>query len=300
MARDRDGKYYRKFEGPAPEPPDATMEEVAAIAAGAGLTASAPLPVPEEIGTEPSGGDELSDEEYEAQRQRLLQPEGTVVGPDLAPPDVMTRLTTALESLNKRSDEAGTSGQVAQAIVMMAAAIEKLNAGQMQAAQLQADMHRRVTRPENNFPPLISAFNLRGDKDFPRPELKCPMFIPWPVEAEANTREETELLNLLEPGEFMVTRGDRSKVKITVTIIRKLDSDAPSQLAVNHETAFNNDNHKQMPHDWIRQLAMANPKTRQAAANVVTMEEEQALILAGKLNDGTYPAQGQRLVSVGE
>jgi hypothetical protein len=211
-------------------------------------------------------------------------------------------MTAALESLEKRAAAAseGDNTTIAQAMVMIAQAIEGMKATQLQAAQIQADMQRRVTRPENAFPPMLSTYNPRGDKDFPRPPLKCPMLIPWPVEADAHTREEIQLLNLLEPGEFMITRTDRSKVKLTVTIARKLDSEEPSQLSVNHETAFNNDNHKQMPHDWIRQLAMANPKTRAAAANVITMDEEVALIAAKKFNDGRLALEGERLVSVGE
>ena len=292
-------RTYRRGDTPLPEPAEPTMEDIAALAANAGLGAHDEMP--EEIGTEPSGGDELSEEELEAQRQRIeAQAAGRVVGPDLEPPNLMERLTAALEGLGKREADAGANSQVASAMVMLAEALQGLKAGQMQAAQLQADMQRRVTRPENNFPPNISSFNPRGDKDFPRPALKCPMLIPWPVEAEAHTREELELLNLLEPGEFMITRTDRSKVKLTVNIARKLDSEEPSQLAVNHETAFNNDNHKQMPHDWIRQLAMANPKTRAAAANVITMDEEVALIAARKFNDGRQAAEGEKLVSVGE
>jgi hypothetical protein len=297
MARRPDGTYYRRGEGPAPEDTkEWTAEEVAALAAEAGLGAhDAP---PAEIGVEPTGGDELSEEELLAQEKRLRgEDEGRVVGPNLAPPDLMERLTAALESLSKREADAGANSQVAAAMVLLAESLQGLRTGQMQAAQLTADMQRRVTRPENAFPPNISAYNPRGDKDFPRPQLKCQMLIPWPVEAEAHTREEIELLNLLEAGEFVITRSDRSKLKLTVAIARKLDSDEPSQLSVNHETGFNNDNHKMLPHDWIRQLVMANPKTKAAAANVLTTEEEIALIAAGKLNDGTL---AERCVSVGE
>lgn len=299
MARRKDGTYYRIGEEPDPER-EPTMEEIAAVAASAGLGAHEAI-TEEPIGVAPSGGDELSEEELEAQRQRYeAQAAGAVVGPDLVPPNLMERLTAALESLGKREADAGASSQVAAAMVLLAEALTGLRTGQMEAAKMQADMQRRVTRPENNFPPNISAYNMRGDKDFPRPQLKCPMLIPWPVEQEANTREEIELLNLLEPGEFMITRTDRSKVKLTVNIARKLDSDEPSQLSINHETAFNNDNHKQLPHDWIRQLGMANPKTRAAVANVITMEEEYVLIQARKFNDGRLAAEGERLVSVGE
>jgi hypothetical protein len=294
MARRPDGTYYRRGEGPAPEDTkEWTAEEVAALAAEAGLGAhDAP---PAEIGTAPSGGDELTEEELLAQQERLAG--GRVIGPDLAPPDLMERLTSALESLSKREADAGANSQVAAAMVLLAESLQGLRTGQMQAAQLTADMQRRVTRPENNFPPNLSAYNPRGDKDFPRPPLKCPMLIPWPVEQEAHTREEIELLNLLEAGEFVITRSDRSKLKLTVAIARKLDSEEPSQLSVNHETGFNNDNHKQLPHDWIRQLVSANPKTKAAAANVLTMEEEILLIAAHKLNDGTV---AERYVSVGE
>ena len=272
---------------------DPTIEEIAAIA-GVG-EAVPPLDVP--IGIAPSGGDELTDEEIERRNREFEL--GRVVGPDIGSPDLMERMTKALEGLNERKEATENNQQFVAVIAMLADAINGLRTGQMQAAQLQADMQRRVTRPENAFPPQISKFNPRGDKDFPRPQLKCPMEIPWPVEQEAHTREEIELLNLIEAGEWMVTRSDRSKVKMVVTIARKLDSDVPSKLTILHDTAFNNDNHKLMPYDWIRQLVMANPKTKAAGAAVITMEEEEALIAARKFNDGTLAREDQHVVSVG-
>ena len=287
-----------------------TPEEIAAIAVAMGVTGT--LPNVAEVGQSPSGMTE-SDDEAAAHQARIWQREREAMAPPplagipvgeavLSPDEFQSRMLKALENLNARKDDAGVNSAVATAMMMLAEALQGLKQTTLDAARMQADMQRRVHRPENNFPPDISVFNLRGDKDFKRPRLKCEFFIPWPVtnDQESLTREELELLNLLTPGEFSVLRSDRTRIKMTVRQINKLDSDAPSRIMINHDTGFNNDNQRLLPFDWMRQLAMANPKIRTAVANVLTMEEEEALILAGKFNDGRVASPEEHLVSVGE
>ena len=254
---------------------DATPDEIAAIVGDVTVVPTAPY--------DPSRDDDADDDPPRAAPIAAIDVE---------------RLNAAIKSIESRQSDAH-SPDLAAAIAMLATAISGMQSTQLQAANIQADMQRRATIPENKFPPMISAFNPRGDKDFPRPQLKCEMFIPWPVQNEACTREEIELLNLLQPGEFYITRTDRSKVKMVVRIEKKLDSEEPSRLFVNHETAFNNDNHRTMPHDWIRQLVRANPKTKAAAAMVLTMDEEVALIEAHQFNDGRTAGTNESVVSVG-
>lgn len=215
----------------------------------------------------------------------------------LSPQDrMMMRLTLALENLSRRGPNEGDS----RAIELLTKAFDRMTAAQLEAGDRVAKATRVASRPSNEVYPSISVFNLRGDKDFPRPQLKCKMHLPWEADWDNMTREEIELCNLLEPGDYMVKRNDGTKIKVSVRATYKLDSDVPDHILVNHETAFNNDYHRLMPYDWVRQMVRSNPRTRALADMILTMEEEEELIKAGKLNDGSTPAKGQRLVSVGE
>jgi hypothetical protein len=98
------------------------------------------------------------------------------------------------------------------------------------------EAHRRAMKPENAFPPLISAFNPAGDRDHPRPRLKCEftIFDAIPIDGTTETVEELELYNQLEPGEYFVKRTDESKMKFIVTAhkntfgdVRRIDVSFP-------------------------------------------------------------------------
>lgn len=183
----------------------------------------------------------------------------------------------------------------------LTAAFERMAANQLEAADRVAKATRTASRPSNEAVPQISVLNPRGDKDFPRPALKCRVLFPWQVEHESCTREEIELLNLLVPGDYMVERNDGTKVKLIVRATYKADSDTIDTLLVNHDTAFNNDYHWLMPpmKSILRQMLRQNPKTKALANVVLSMDEELELIQAGLLNDGTQPTNG-KVVSVGE
>lgn len=217
--------------------------------------------------------------------------------------DVMQdRLAAALEALAvKNTQTPSGDDRLAAAMELMALAIQRMTEGQMKGSQLIADANKRAVRPENANAPMISVFNLRGEKDFPKPRLKCRMLLPWEAEEDSLDREEIELLNLLQAGEYTVVRNDRTKVKMRISIQTKLDSDEASILLLNHDTAFNNDYHRMLPPltDILRQMLKQNPRTKHLANQVLTMDEEAALILTGQLNDGTVP-ENKRVVSVGE
>ncbi len=222
-----------------------------------------------------------------------------VATPTLA--DMNDRFTRVLEAMESRqaSGDVASNNQLAASMLMIAEAMNGFRQAQLQGAQTVADMQRRTVMPENKFFPGISAFNVRGDKDFPRPVLKCEMFLPWPAEEDSLTREEVELLNLLIPGEYTIRRADRTPIKIQVTVQLKLDSDRPSKLLIHHDTAFNNDNHRLMPYDWIRQMCLSHPAIKAQARAVLTMEDEEALILGRQFNSGQHATEGQAVVSVG-
>lgn len=192
-------------------------------------------------------------------------------------------------------------GQATALAKILAPALERMAESNLAGAKLVTAEQRRTHRPSNEFPHLRSVFNRRGvllDDQYPeghagpegidpiKPKLKCLMMLPWLAEWESMTREEVELLNLLQPGTYMVKRVDNSKVQVTVNTEFKVDGVTPTRLLVNHETAYNNDNQRLWPSiaDWCRQvLRQHDQTTARLASAVMSDEEEEALIEAGDL-----------------
>lgn len=85
-----------------------------------------------------------------------------------------------------------------------------------QAVQ-QAQLKQTAPR-SNTQPPLISAYNPRGQKDFAMPELKCEIEAAFPMTPtlHALDREEVELFNLLEPGEFVIAMIDDTQQPVNI------------------------------------------------------------------------------------
>lgn len=204
------------------------------------------------------------------------------------------RFTAALEAIAGRM--ASVPKDNPDALNRLADAFEKLTSAQREIADGNTKTLRQIHKPSNDNPPLIGPFNLRGDKDFPRPQPKCKIITPWTVPHEMSlcTREEIELLNLLEPGEYLVRRTDGTRITLKVTGLKKLGSDEYDVITVNHPTAFKNEEQRLTPPltDILRQMCKAKPHLHAQAQAVLTMDEEEALILAGKLNDGSIPADG--------
>lgn len=206
--------------------------------------------------------------------------------------DVLARLTTALESLAARQQDSPNE----TIMVMMdklTGALARVSESNIEGSKLLAEEHRRAHRPSNEVVPKVSVFNRRGENlpagsEGPiKQPLKCLMMIPWLVEWESCTREEVDLLNLLESGEYQLKRTDGSKVRVTVVIEYKADNITPSRLVLTHDTAFNNDNFRLIPafSDMLRQLLRQHDRAiADAARTVLTDEEEEALIEAGELS----------------
>lgn len=198
---------------------------------------------------------------------------------------MMQQMANALTVLSQNQGSGGNE--------VLAAALARLTEANIEGSKLIASETRRANRPSNEVVPMISVFNRRGqllpdNADGPRkPHLKCLMMIPWLVEWESVTREEAELLNLLEAGDYMIKRIDNSKVRVTVKIEYHTDGKRPSRLLLNHDTAFNNDNFRLVPDlvSMLRQvLKQHDPEVALLASRVMSDEEEEAMIEAGRLS----------------
>lgn len=206
---------------------------------------------------------------------------------ETAAPDpwaILDRLTAAMERLS----QAPATDQNRDLLEKLSGALERVSDSSLAGAKLVADETRRAHRPSNEVVHKRSVYNLRGEtlEGYEKPKLRCVMMVPFLVENESVTREEVELLNLLEPGEFTIKRIDGSKVKVAISVTYGLDNVTPSRLLLTHETAFNNDNFKLLPpmSDTYRQiLNQTNPEARRRGLAVLTMDEEAALIAAGEL-----------------
>lgn len=221
--------------------------------------------------------------------KRTEEDEG--VTPSIDPMEVLARLTVALEAVGA-AQKVAPDVQMAVIMDRLSTALERVSESQLKGSELIASETRRAHRPSNEVIPGISVFNRRGVLLPPgtagpiKPHLKCIMLIPWLIEWESCTREEVELLNLLESGEYMLRRIDNSKVKVTIKIEMNVDGKRPSRLLMTHDTAFNNDNSRMIPplSDLLRQILRQHEKPIvAAAAAILTDEEEEALIEAGEL-----------------
>jgi hypothetical protein len=100
---------------------------------------------------------------------------------------------------------------------------------------------------ENAFAPEISAYNPRGERDFPRSELACKMiYVGFKLAKEALTVEEIELLNQMKPGDYRVTKSDGKSIPFVVTA--KLDAAGRRELLTFHfPCKSTEDRHNHMP-----------------------------------------------------
>lgn len=184
----------------------------------------------------------------------------------------------------------------AQAMFLgMQALIEEMKATRESQPQAQAQAFAKINDPSNKMAPLISACNPRGEKDYPMPQLKWEVWAPWrsrPVDHGLD-REEVELFNLLEPGEYLVELVDGTLQKVAVVAMRHSISGDITRLtlsgALNDEgkptPLFTQENKGQFP----AMRAMLRDILGDKAKGVMPMKEEVKLV-----------ANGELAVSVGE
>jgi hypothetical protein len=168
---------------------------------------------------------------------------------------------------------------------VMAALADILRGNQdVQKAQL------KQTAPKSNASvPLRSPFNPRGEKNFPMPLLKCDVYCPWKMTPTYHSldREEVELFNLLEPGEYPVEMVDGSTTRVHVVGVRDSNTGTLERLALLggkddtgvHAGLFTNETR----HNFPSLKSMLRQMVGEPADSVLTMKRESALIASGEL-----------------
>ena len=90
----------------------------------------------------------------------------------------------------------------------------------------------KTPRPENQFAPEVSVFNPLGERDHPRPGLKCEVFLgakdrtgqvlsTYPYMPEDLTAYEQIALNTLTPGTHTLTLLDGAPIKLEIVAAKK-------------------------------------------------------------------------------
>lgn len=207
--------------------------------------------------------------------------------PEIDSVSLLNRLTDALDRLGKQNANIPDPA-LGEMMLTLAAAMERVADANIAGSKMIADETRRAHRPSNEVVPMRSVYNRRGQnlEGYTKPKLRCPTFMPWQLDDDSLMREEVELLNLLEQGEFTVIRNDESEVQVTIQMIMALDRVTPSRVLLNHETAFNQGSHREMPSmvRILRQiLSQSSPEAKYKASAVLSDREEAAMIAAGEL-----------------
>ena len=143
----------------------------------------------------------------------------TIGTPEPSMADVLLAINATLQEMRK----VPASDQNALIADRLTAMLEAQQSRQVQDSMDTAEARKsgRHVGPtgvlENEFPPAISFLNPLGERDHPRPELKCRIvWAGYEESKESLTREEIELLNQVQPGDYRVTKADGVSIPFTV------------------------------------------------------------------------------------
>ncbi len=158
---------------------------------------------------------------------------------------------------------------------------EELKQSRLEAPDVQAKAMKKAMRPSNDAVPNISAFNPRGEKDYPMPALKCEILAPYSIHPAYHglDREEVELFNLLEPGEYDIDLVDGTRGRIFVKGTYNEITQTLEKMAFDTSPRWTSENKSLFPSTRV----MLREMLGEAASAVRTMGEERKLILAGSL-----------------
>ena len=149
------------------------------------------------------------------------------------------------------------------------------------------DQLKQTRRRSNDSGPARSVFNPRGQKDYPMPELKCEVTMGFQQKPGLHglDREEVELLNLLQPGQYPITLNDDSEVIVCVVarsnratnVIESMTLSGPLDPDTGQYTAlFTQSNKQQFPALRV----MLRDMLGAAAVPVMTMKAEREAVAA--------------------
>jgi hypothetical protein len=156
---------------------------------------------------------------------------------------------------------------------------QELKQSRIEAPDLQAKAMKKAMRPSNGSAPWISVFNLRGEKDYPLPPLKCEIRAPHSIHPAYHglDREEVELFNRLEPGEYHVDLIDGTTAKVYVKGLHNKLTDKLERLDFDTAPRWTNENKNLFPGMRV----MLRQMLGESASDILTMKQEAQAIKDG-------------------
>ena len=189
----------------------------------------------------------------------------------------------------KTAEVEQTDGEptLAQAMAMFAEILKQNQAIQAGALDVQKAQLKQTARKSNARTPGVSAFNPRGEKDYPMPDLKCTIHMPWPLRPSLHgcTREEVELLNLIELDEYHVDLLDGTTIAVNVIGSKHQVTGAVESMAFmgardengHYGTLYNNERKQVMPPTAVMLRQMLAQKGIETS-DILTMKQEMEYV----------------------
>ena len=178
----------------------------------------------------------------------------------------------------------GAPTDVAHALVMIAQMLKEVRAGDAGSSVHLASIerllaHQEATRPHENLfnPPLVSEANPLGERDHPRPELRCKMYwTGYEIKKESLSCTEIELLNRIKPGVYQVHKADGQRISFTVGEKRS-DSGTIEQLTFHFpcKGAEHRQNHNSMT-AYLQEALGETVTAEGLRAQIVALERQIA------------------------
>ena len=102
-------------------------------------------------------------------------------------------------------------------------------------AEALAQAFKTANTRENPQAPMVSVFNPRGERDHPRPALRCKTFQnSIPVDHDTLTWEEIEALNALPPGDFKVAKANGKRIPFAVKFTKANDGETLEKVELSY------------------------------------------------------------------
>lgn len=184
----------------------------------------------------------------------------------------------------KVADTIEQPNEMAQAFLAIAEALKTIKSTDAGATDKLASiekflMEQERTKPHENIfnPPMVSAYNPLGERDFPRPLLKCKMiWVGFKLSEDCCTREEIELLNRVEGGVFRVTKADGKKISLTITP-KVAENGKLELLSIHFPCKTSEDRHDHMSMaSYLREVLGESPSLESLQAQVASLKAELA------------------------
>ena len=185
----------------------------------------------------------------------------------------------------------GEEVTLAQVLARMAEIQAENQRLQRESNQTQRAQLKQTAPRSNQAGPRISVFNPRGEKDFPMPDLKCEVHMPFQQKPGLHgmDREEVTLMNMVEPGDYQIELNDGSFATLCIMGRKNHATGAIESMSwsgridpdTGHPTPFFTESNKQQfppLRNILRQVV-----GEELAAAVMPIVKERRLVAAGEL-----------------